>query len=44
MLAFMRLPASVLDLPIDGVRLHAATLRELSADGPVLLVFLRHFG
>jgi len=35
---------SVLDLPIDGVRLDASTLRELTGDGPVLLVFLRHFG
>ena len=39
-----RLPDSVLDLPIDGVRLEAATVRDLAADGPVLLVFLRHFG
>jgi len=40
-----RLPSSVLDLPIDGVRLGAASkLRELTAEGPVLLVFLRHFG
>ena len=35
---------SVLDLPIDGVRLDASTLRELTGDGPVTLVFLRHFG
>jgi hypothetical protein len=40
----MRLPASVLDFRLDGVRLEAPTLRELCADGPVLLVFLRHFG
>jgi len=40
----MTLPDSVLDLPIDGVRTDARTLRELTADGPVLLVFLRHFG
>jgi hypothetical protein len=40
----MMLPASVLDLPIDGVRTDAHTLRDLTADGPVLLVFLRHFG
>jgi hypothetical protein len=39
-----QLPDSVLDLPIDGVRLGASTLRELTADGPVTLVFLRHFG
>jgi len=40
----MTLPDSVLDLPIDGVRTDARTLRELTAEGPVLLVFLRHFG
>ena len=40
----MTLPDSVLDLPIDGVRTDARTLRELTADGPVVLVFLRHFG
>jgi hypothetical protein len=40
----MTLPNSVLDLPIDGVRTEATTVRELTADGPVLLVFLRHFG
>ncbi len=39
-----QLPDSVLDLPIDGVRLDAPNLRELTADGPVTLVFLRHFG
>ena len=39
-----QLADSVLDLPIDGVRLDASTLRELTGDGPVLLVFLRHFG
>jgi len=40
-----RLPDWVLDLRIDGVRLGAvSTLREVTADGPVLLVFLRHFG
>jgi hypothetical protein len=39
-----RLSDSVLDLPIEGVRLDARTVRELGADGPVLLVFLRHFG
>jgi hypothetical protein len=40
----MTLSESVLDLPIDGVRTNARTLRELTANGPVLLVFLRHFG
>ncbi len=40
----MTLPDSVLDLPIDGVRTDAATVRELTSGGPVLLVFLRHFG
>ena len=40
----MTLPDSVLDLPIDGVRTDATTLRELTSSGPVLLVFLRHFG
>jgi len=35
---------SVLELPIDGVRIGASTLRELTGGGPVLLVFLRHFG
>ena len=39
-----QLPNSVLDLPIDGVRLDASNLRELTANGPVMLVFLRHFG
>ena len=40
----MTLPESVLDLPIDGVGTEATTVRELSSSGPVLLVFLRHFG
>jgi hypothetical protein len=40
----MRLPPHILDQPLDGVRLEAATLRAVAANGPVLLVFLRHFG
>jgi hypothetical protein len=40
------LPSRVLDLPVDGVRLgvDVATLRDVTAHGPTLLVFLRHFG
>ncbi len=40
------LPSRVLDLPVDGVRLGegVATLRDVTAHGPALLVFLRHFG
>ena len=40
----MRVPTHALDLPLDGVRLDGDTLREVTARGPVLLVFLRHFG
>jgi hypothetical protein len=40
----VKLADPVLDLPIHGVRLNASTLRELTAGGPVLLVFLRHLG
>ena len=40
----MRLPPHILDRPLDGVRLDGDTLREVTARGPVLLVFLRHFG
>jgi hypothetical protein len=40
-----RLPDSVLELPIAGVRLgDASTLGELTTNSPALLVFLRHFG
>jgi hypothetical protein len=40
----MQLPPNLLDRPLDGVRLDADTLRDVTARGPVLLVFLRHFG
>jgi hypothetical protein len=40
----MTLSDDVLDRPITGVRLDGATLREITSAGPVLLVFLRHFG
>lgn len=40
----MMLSDDVLDQPITGVRLDGATLREITTAGPVLLVFLRHFG
>jgi hypothetical protein len=40
----MKLSDDVLDLPITGVRLDGTTVREVAATGPVLLVFLRHFG
>jgi hypothetical protein len=38
------IPAEVLDLPIAGLNLRGATLREELGAGPVLLSFLRHFG
>ncbi|MEO1056796.1 MAG: hypothetical protein AAFY28_07770 [Actinomycetota bacterium] len=38
-------PSHVLDLPVTGVRLgRATTFGAVTADGPILLVFLRHFG
>jgi hypothetical protein len=40
----MRIPSRFLDRSLEGVRLDAATLRDVTARGPVLLVFLRHFG
>ena len=40
------LPSRVLDLPVTGVRLgdDVATLADVTAGGPTLFVFLRHFG
>jgi hypothetical protein len=38
------IPDAVLDLPVTGVRLTAATLREAAGARVTLLVFLRHFG
>ncbi|MFN8123071.1 MAG: SelL-related redox protein [Thermoleophilia bacterium] len=36
--------ASVLDLPVRGRNLRPGTLRDQLGPGPVMLVFLRHFG
>jgi hypothetical protein len=40
----MKLPSNILDRPLDGVRLDERSLRDVTARGPVLLAFLRHFG
>jgi hypothetical protein len=37
-------PDSILDKPIVGANLSAATLRGEIEGAPTLLVFLRHFG
>lgn len=38
------LPGDLLDAPLDGHRVAGRTLRELAADRPILVVFLRHYG
>ncbi len=43
MYALTRLSDAVLDRPLTGYRVDG-TLRNRSADGALLLVFLRHFG
>lgn len=39
-----KIPPAILDRPVSGWNLDAATLREALGDSPTLLVFLRHFG
>jgi hypothetical protein len=40
-----KLPAELLDAPVEGLNLAGATLRDqLNSEGQTLLVFLRHFG
>lgn len=39
-----RLPTDLLQRPVEGYHLPAATLGELLDPGPTVLVFLRHFG
>ena len=39
-----QIPDTVLDLPIEGVNLRGATLRQELGNEPTLLVFVRHFG
>ena len=39
-----RIGADTLALRVSGQNLIGGTLREQLADGPTLLVFLRHFG
>ena len=39
-----KIPPAVLDRPVSGWNLAAATLREALGGTPTLLVFLRHFG
>lgn len=38
------LPADLLDTPLDGHRVAGLALRDLAATGPLLVVFLRHYG
>lgn len=42
--ASLDLPATILDLPVEGVHLHPGPLRAQLGPEPTLLVFLRHFG
>jgi len=39
-----RIPAAVLDRPVEGVNLSEGTLRAQIGFAPTLFVFLRHFG
>jgi hypothetical protein len=39
-----RIDHTVLDTPVEGVRLRPGCLRDQLGDKPTLLVFLRHFG
>ena len=39
-----KIPHAILDRPVKGWNLSAATLREALGGAPTLLVFLRHFG
>jgi hypothetical protein len=38
------IPAEVLDLPVRGLRIEGAHLRELVGREATVLAFLRHFG
>jgi hypothetical protein len=39
-----RIPEQILNRPVEGVNLKPGTLGDQLAEGPNLVVFLRHFG
>lgn len=39
-----KIPPAILDRPVSGWNLSAATFGEALGERPTLLVFLRHFG